>query len=159
MSCVGDDGVVGVFVCPIPSGVVSMLQPTFRPIISVIRVTPDRSCVEVNLDMEGLVASGFGNVIGDDTMRAAGVATCEAVDRLLPDGYELSLAWVELFKRTDDTGEGHAVINVAVELRTLGRAHPETLLGAALVHHDVEVAAVRATLDGLTRRLAPAILS
>lgn len=55
-------------------------------------------------------------------------------------------------KRIERDGEPD-VINSAVTLTVAGESHSENLLGAAYVRHDPEVAAVRATLDGLTRRL------
>ena len=126
-----------------------MLEPTFRPLITIIRLTPDRSSVEVALDLDGRQAVGFGDIVGDDSLRAACEGTVAAVQSLLPAHLELALAWFELRRRD----EGQDVINSAVSLQVSGRAQPEELLGAAYVRGDVEVAAVRATLDGLTRRL------
>lgn len=131
-----------------------MFDLTFRPLISVIRVTPDRQSVEVNLDLDGREANGFGEVVGGDTVTAACEAACAAVRRLLPEQVEVRLRWAERFDRRD---EDMAVITSAVEFTTPDARRPQVLLGAAVVHGDEEVAAVRATLDGLTRRLAPAM--
>lgn len=129
-----------------------MYDLSFRPLISVIRVTPDRSTVEVNLDMDGREATGFGDVEDGDTVTAACEAACAAVRRLLPDNTLLRLIWAERLPRQE---VDMAVINSAVEFAPAGSRRPQVLLGAAVVHGDDEVAAVRATLDGLTRRLAP----
>lgn len=126
-----------------------MLEPTFRPIISVIRVTPDRSSVEVALDLDGRQATGYAEIADDDSTRAACLGTIAAVQGLLPESLQLSLEWVDVIDRDADT----ALVNAAVRLRTTGGADDEVLLGAALVRGDADVAAVRATLDGLTRRL------
>lgn len=136
-----------------------MLDPTFRPIISIIRITPDRSCVEVSLELEGRVVSGFADIHGADAISAAAEATCAAVCKLLPEGYDVALAWANTFKQSEDATEPVAVVNVAVGLTWPDRANVEPLLGAALVHGDTEVATVRATLDGLTRRLGPVLLT
>lgn len=128
-----------------------MLEPTFRPLITIIRLTPDRSMVEVSLDFEGRVANGCGDIVGDDSMRAACWGTVDAVQRLLPPALDIELEWCQ---RVERAGEPD-VINSAVRLVTDG-SPPQTehLIGAAFVRHDADVAAVRATLDGLTRRLA-----
>lgn len=127
-----------------------MFEPTFRPLITVIRVTPDNSCVEVTLEMEARVSTGFGDVRDDDLLRAAGEGTCAAV-RKLTDDHVIELDWIRRFTPEGDV-DGPAVVNSAVTLRRPGGA-TETLLGAAIQHHDLAVAGVRATMDGLTRRL------
>lgn len=126
-----------------------VLEPTFRPLITIIRLTPDRSSVEVALDMDGRLATGFGDVTDDDTMRAACLGTISAVQGLLPATLNLTLDWYHVVER----GEEPSVVNSAVSLQVDGARRPEQLIGAAYVRHDLEVAAVRATLDGLTRRL------
>jgi hypothetical protein len=126
-----------------------VLEPTFRPLITIIRLTPDRSSVEVALDMDGRLATGFGTITDDDSMGAACRGTIAAVQGLLPDQLSLELEWYQMVDRGDEA----AVVNSAVSLRVEGNSRVEHLIGAAYVRHDVDVAAVRATLDGLTRRL------
>ena len=126
-----------------------MLEPTFRPLITIIRLTPDRSSVEVALDLDGRLATGFGDIIDDDSLSAACRGTIAAVQGLLPDHLELSLEWCSRVDRDQESD----VINAAVSLTTQGSSKVEHLIGAAYVRHDPDVAAVRATLDGLTRRL------
>ncbi len=128
---------------------VPMLEPTFRPLITIIRMTPDRSSVEVALDMDGRMATGFGEIQDDDSMRAACLGTIAAVQGLLPPALQLALEWYQVVER----GEDAAVVNSAVALDVEGAKRTEHLIGAAYVRHDPDVAAVRATLDGLTRRL------
>ncbi|HUG86053.1 MAG TPA: hypothetical protein VMM13_15930 [Euzebya sp.] len=128
-----------------------MLEPTFRPLITIIRLTPDRSFVEVSLDMDGRLATGFGDIVEDDSMAAACRGTIDAVQRLLPPALKLELDWCHRVA----LGHQDDVINSAVTLTTnADRSHQEHLIGAAYVRHDPDIAAVRATLDGLTRRLA-----
>lgn len=128
----------------------AVLEPTFRPLITIIRMTPDRSSVEVVLDLDGRTATGVGTIAIDDILTAACQGTVTAVQSLLPGHMQLQLDWCERVVR----GEGAPdVINSAVTLSVEGSSRPEHLIGAAFVRHDVEVAAVRATLDGLTRRL------
>jgi hypothetical protein len=126
-----------------------VLEPTFRPLITVIRITPDRSTVEVALDLDGRVATGFADVEDDDSTTAACRGTIAAVQTLLPDHLQLELEWCQKSDRPDGT----STITSAVVLHVHGGARTEHLLGAAFVRHDPDVAAVRATLDGLTRRL------
>lgn len=134
-----------------------MYEPTFRPIINVVRVTPDASCVEVVLDHDGRVASGFGDVTGVDMLTAAALGTCEAVDRLVPDGFAVTLQWVRLLEVPDVPLGQSSVVTSAVGVQRADGA--DLLVGSALVHHDPVVAAVRATLDGMTRRLALALFT
>ncbi len=129
--------------------IVYVLEPTFRPLITIIRLTPDRSLVEVALDMDGRLATGYGTIEEDDSMEAACRGTIAAVQNLLPAQLELELEWYQLIERGDES----SVVNAGVSLSTAGSDRKEHLIGAAYVRHDLEVAAVRATLDGLTRRL------
>lgn len=126
-----------------------MLEPTFRPLITVIRLTPDRSSVEVVLDLEGRSVTGFGQIVDDDSMRAACEGTIAAVQTLLPDHMRLELEWYQQLDRGDEPD----VINSAVMLHADGLSEAEHLVGAVYVRHDPDVAAVRATLDGMKRRL------
>ncbi|CAN5383949.1 hypothetical protein BH23ACT9_BH23ACT9_05120 [soil metagenome] len=126
-----------------------MLEPTFRPLITIIRLTPDRSLVEVALDLDGRLATGFADIVDDNSLLAACKGTVAAAQGLLPEHMVLTMDWA---KRIERDGEPD-VINSAVTLTVAGESHSENLLGAAYVRHDPEVAAVRATLDGLTRRL------
>jgi hypothetical protein len=128
----------------------SMLEPTFRPLITIIRLTPDRTVVEVSLDLDGRLATGFGDIVDDDSLSAACSASVIAVQSLLPASLTLSFDWCQLIARGDDA----AIVNSAVSLDVAGASRTEHLIGAAYVRHDPDVAAVRATLDGLTRRLA-----
>jgi hypothetical protein len=125
-----------------------VLEPTFRPLITIIRLTPDRSSVEVALDMDGRMATGFGDIVDDDSLTAACVGTIAAVQSLLPEHLTLELEWCHKIQGGDD----QTVINSAVALHVRDD-RTEHLIGAAYVRHDADVAAVRATLDGLTRRL------
>lgn len=126
-----------------------VLEPTFRPLITVIRLTPDRSSVEVVLDLEGRKVTGVGHIRDDDSMRAACEGTIAAVLTLLPDHMRLELEWYHLL----DRGDQPDVVNSAVVLSAGADHKPEHLVGAAYVRHDPDVAAVRATLDGMKRRL------
>jgi hypothetical protein len=126
-----------------------VLEPTFRPVITVIRITPDRVTVQVSLDLEGRMASGVGEVAGTDTVTAACTGTVAAVQRLLPAHMRVAHEWAQVV----DGPDGQQVVNAATRLDVDGTERTEHLLGAAYVRHDVDVAAVRATLDGLTRRL------
>lgn len=130
-----------------------MLEPTFRPLITIIRLTPDRSLVEVSLEMEGRLVTGFGEILEDDSLAGACRGAIDAVHTLLPPHMRLELDWCQRLVRDD----GPDVINSAVTL-TVGTDQQEHLIGAAYVRHDADVAAVRATLDGLTRRLAAHLL-
>lgn len=133
-----------------------VLEPTFRPLITILRLTPDRSFVEVSLDMDGRLATGCGDIVDDDSLAAACRGTVDAVQRLLPSVLHIELDWCHRLA----LGEQDDVINSAVTLTTDGDPpQQEHLIGAAYVRHDPEVAAVRATLDGLTRRLAAYLFS
>lgn len=128
-----------------------VLEPTFRPLITIIRLTPDRSFVEVSLDMDGRLATGCGDIVDDDSLAAACRGTVDAVQGLLPSALHIELDWCHRLHR----GAGNDVVNSGVTLTTdEEQTRQEHLIGAAYVHHDPDVAAVRATLDGLTRRLA-----
>lgn len=133
-----------------------MYDTSFRPIISVIRLTPDNSLVEVTLEMDERLSTGVGDITDEDVVAAAGQATCVAVGKLLPQGHQVTLQWARRFAPDEEGGQ--AVINCAVHYSSPARPDGETLLGAALIHHDQSVAAVRATLNGLTRRLGPLLL-
>ena len=129
----------------------AVLEPTFRPLITIIRLTPDRSLVEVSLDLEGRMATGYGEIVDNDSLVAACRGTIHAVQGLLPGYMRIQLDWCQRLDRPDPEPD---VINSAVTLTVEGELRPEHLIGAAFVRHDADVAAVRATLDGLSRRLA-----
>ncbi|WP_370327161.1 hypothetical protein [Euzebya sp.] len=120
----------------------------FRPLVTVVRVWPDLDAVEVVLEDGGRSATGEVAVEGDDLLAAAGRATCSAVSQLLVLGTEVTLRWVE---EHPDTPVRRALINVGVDVTTGEDA--EELLGSAFVRNDPQVAAVRAVLHALARRV------
>lgn len=127
-----------------------MSETHFRPLITVVRRAPDDSEVEVTLDLDGWIADGVARVEDGQVTAAAARATCTAVNQLLPDGVEVDLATAE---QVEGAGLDHPVVLVGVRLLLEGDRVGGELLGAAYVRGDPQVATVRATLDGLTRRL------
>lgn len=128
-----------------------MSEPTFRPVISVVRRAPDDTVMEVTLDLDGWIADGTAEVEEGDLLTAAGAAACEAVSSLLPEGVEVRLESVQLMSGAQWSRD---VVMASVSLHVEGERVGEELIGAAFVRTDHQVAAVRATLDGLTRRLS-----
>ena len=128
-----------------------MRELVFRPLISVVRVSPEQEIIEVTLDLEGWIADGTAVATsGESPLWTAGRATCEAVSRMLPEGTEVSVEWLEYLPSSAQRPDG-VVLSVT---RVHGEDEDDRLIGAAFVRSNVQVAAVRATLDGLTRRLA-----
>lgn len=127
-------------------------EEQFRPLIAVVRRSPDEAILEVTLDHDGWVVDGLAEVADGDLTDAAGRATCMAVNALLTSRAEVRLERIAHLPSSSVTKE---VVLAAVRLVLDGEPAAEQLLGAAFVRHDVQVAAVRATLDALTRRLAP----
>lgn len=125
----------------------------FRPLITVVRPSGDGRSVEVTLDLDGWIADASAPVEEGRALAAACRATCAAVTQLVPDGVVVSFAACELLE-----GEpwGGGMVLASVVLRH-GDRPEEALLGAAWVRSDPQVAAVRATLDGLTRRLGAVV--
>ncbi|WP_341253557.1 hypothetical protein [Euzebya pacifica] len=129
-----------------------MNGPVFRPVISVVRPAPDGRSIEVTLDLDGWIADAVADVEDDDLLGAACRATCVAVAQFLPGSVQVEIAFVQ---HLHEQGEGPEVVLVGVELVDAGPDGPEELLGVCRVRHDRQVAAVRATLDALGRRLSP----
>lgn len=128
----------------------TVVETPFRPLITIVRVTPDERQVEVTLDMDGRLSTGRADVDDRGSLSTAGVATCSAVEQMMPPGVGLTLAW----SRHLEAEEGRRALLLASVVVVAPSGEPEELLGAAFVRNDLHVAAVRATLDGLTRRLA-----
>ncbi|WP_108664264.1 hypothetical protein [Euzebya rosea] len=127
--------------------------PVFRPVISVVRPAPDGRSIEVTLDLDGWIADAVAEVDDDDGLLVAACrATCVAVAQFLPGSVHVEIAFVQ---HLQEQGDGPEVVLVGVELIDAGPDGPEELLGVCRVRHDLQVAAVRATLDALGRRLSP----
>lgn len=129
--------------------------PLFRPLISSVRLAPDRASIEVTLELGDRIAVGRAPVVDGDTLTAAGRATTAAVNQMTPPGIVVTLSWCRQVPGAD---AHRTVVNSSVRLssshsRSAGD-RGEELLGAVFVRTDPQVAAVRATLDGLTRRVA-----
>lgn len=125
----------------------------FRPIITVVRRAPDESELEVTLDLDGWIADGVAMVgPGGNAIEAACRATCLAVNGFLPAGVEVVFGQAQHLQGDRWARE---IVFSTVVLRDGGDERDDELLGAAFVRSDPQVAAVRATLDGLARRLAP----
>lgn len=125
-------------------------SPTFRPLIAVVRPSADESSVEVTLDQEGWIADASAPVEGGDLMTAACRATCAAVNSMMPRFVHIEFIAAE---HVTSQAFGRELVIASVNVMDDGRLVDE-LLGAAYVRTDLQVAAARATLDGLTRRLA-----
>lgn len=125
----------------------------FRPIITVVRRAPDESELEVTLDLDGWIADGVA-VVGSEggAIEAACRATCAAVNGFLPAGVEVVFGQAQHLQGDRWARE---IVFSTVVLRDGDDERHDELLGAAFVRSDPQVAAVRATLDGLARRLAP----
>lgn len=108
--------------------------------------------LEVTLDLGGWIADGVAIVEGEDAVEAACRATCTAVNGFLPPGVEVVFGSAQHLRGEEWARE---MVFVTVLLRDGDDGRDDELLGAAFVRSDPQVAAVRATLDGLTRRLAP----
>lgn len=105
--------------------------------------------VEVILDFRGRQAVGQCAVTGTtDLSTASATATLRALDAFAPDGVEFRLDWCGLVAPSQQLSP--AVVVLASLIRD-GVPLPQA--GAAIVHHDVQVASVRAALDALNRRL------
>lgn len=129
-----------------------MTDPLFRPVITVVRPSPDASVIEVTLDMNGWIADGVAEVTDEDLLLAACEATCDAVNRFLPEGTTVSITFA---RHLDGPEVPRPVVLTSVVFDDGGAPPEEELLGAAWVRSDLQVAGVRATLDGLSRRLSP----
>ena len=126
----------------------------FRPIITVVRRAPDESELEVTLDLDGWIADGVSVVApGGSAIEAACRATCQAVNGFLPAGIEVVFGQAQHLQ--GDRWAREIVFSTVVLRDGDDDQRHDELLGAAFVRSDPQVAAVRATLDGLSRRLAP----
>jgi hypothetical protein len=107
--------------------------------------------VEVTLSWGKDWSSGnySGPLTEHGLIHAAAAATLDALHGLLPPTVRFELRWVGLVT-AEDPGS-HEIINVLVSLDA-GRGE-EIYIGATLTRNDPRVAAVRATLDGINRRL------
>ena len=152
----------------------------FRPLIADVHVATAQHEVLVTLDLEGWVTTGAAPLPPGDPLpsdgplpsadagspegagssqddgssgaavtEAAARATLGALRDLVPDGVRLALVGVEEVPRR---GEVPRSVLAAVRL-TAQDGHDELLLGAVVVRAAAAVAAVRATLDALNRRL------
>jgi hypothetical protein len=125
-----------------------------RPIFA--GMTVDRgdldAAVEVALEYGArrLTGRAEGLATRHAALRTAAAAALAAVRELVPADTRLQLEWLEV---VDPTNPGRpAVVQAAVTWLT--RTGEETYLGSAFVRNDLRVAAVRATLDAINRRLA-----
>jgi hypothetical protein len=78
--------------------------------------------------------------------RAVAQATLKAVERLLDDSARLELEYVDV----SQSGHGRTVL---VSLTLITERGVERLAGSAVVRDDESAAVVRATLDGVNRRI------
>lgn len=125
-------------------------QHPFRPLIADIHVAAVQHAVLVTLDLEGWVTSGSAPLHDDaDVAWAAATATLAALGELVPEGIDLELLGVEA--RVEAGGVPAAVL--AAVRCTTADGHEDLLLGAVVIRAEASVAAVRATLDALNRRL------
>ena len=122
--------------------------PVFRPVITAVRPAPDASSVQVTLDLDGWIADAVEDVTDGDLLGAACRATCSAVAQFLPGSVGVEVAFAQHLQDQE-------VVLVGVEMTDSGPDGPEQLLGVCRIRHDLPVAAVRATLDALGRRLSP----
>lgn len=117
-----------------------------RPILT--SVSGDDT-VRVVLEHRGRHHVGEGTVTSQRTLAAASAdATLRALDALTSPDVELRLDWCGVLDREE--GRSPAVVVYATAIVD-GVAMEYA--GAALVHHDLQVAAVRAALAALNRRL------
>lgn len=85
---------------------------------------------------------------GGGMVAAAATATLQALDALTPTTVEFRLGWCEVVEPGDDQPSAVVVYATAIV-----DGVPTQLAGAALVHHELQVAAVRAALNATNRRL------
>lgn len=116
-----------------------------RPILTSVS---GHDTVRVVLEYGDRQGVGECDVTGGERQVAAATATLRALDALTPATVELQLGWCEVVE--PGAGRPSAVV---VQATVTVSGVPTQLAGAALVHHDAQVAAVRAALDALNRRL------
>lgn len=112
-----------------------------------LRREREETKVVAELAWENQVVSGEAREEGASTVRLAALATVEAMNRLLPEGYRLSLEGIEVIHlRQNDA------IVVHVALLHLGRR--EDLAGSTFLvgRHPLEIGA-EAVLDAVQRRV------
>ncbi|MFN8184404.1 MAG: hypothetical protein U0R23_08285 [Candidatus Nanopelagicales bacterium] len=118
---------------------------TPRPALTAISVHHAGSTVIATalMSLHGTVLRGRAQA--DDRSSAVTLATLDALSPLLPEGTAIDHAQVLTI----------ADRQVAVTLVAFpgGQAHPEVLVGSALVKGDVEDALARSVLSALNRRL------
>lgn len=85
---------------------------------------------------------------GGGTVAAAAAATLQDLDALTTTTVEFRLGWWEVVEPGDDKPTA-----VVVRATATVDGVSTLLAGAALVHHEPQVAAVRAALDATNRRL------
>jgi hypothetical protein len=125
-----------------------MPNTLFRPLVTIVRARPDQTLVEVSLDDQGRHTAARIEVVDDDILLAAGQATCKAIARMLPPQARLRLSWIEAHPSSEER-RGYITASVIVgDIST-----EEELLGAAFIRTEPQVAAVRAVLDALPRRM------
>lgn len=130
-----------------------------RPTLESLTVNHGDKPEDTEVDVEVALSWGkdwssgqyAGPKADDGLVKAAAAATLDALHGLLPAGVLFELRWVGLVMA--DVPESHEIVNVLVSLTTPESTEEEVFVGATLARNDARVAAVRATLDGINRRL------
>lgn len=121
-------------------------EPESRPVLVSVS---GQEVVEVVLEHRGRRVVGSCPVAaGRELSVAAATATLRALDALTPDTVGFRLDWCD---RVGPGGQVPPAIVVLATLTVRGEARPQA--GVALVHHDEQVASVRAALDAMNRRV------
>lgn len=139
------------------AGLVEEPRPTLESLTVNRGEDPEDSEVDVDVTLAWGKDWSSGHYAGPKTanglVQAAAAATLDALHGLLPPNVDFELRWVGLVMADDP--DSHEIVNVLVSLddgKGKGKGD-EVYIGAALARNDARVAAVRATLDGINRRL------
>lgn len=126
-----------------------------RPALATLAVRPsdfsDDTVIEVVLVWEGRWSTGRAVTrSSDDVAEAAAQAAVESIGGFLPHGWRATLDLLDV-RQLSTSRAPVTIANVVVSCT--GDDGTETYVGAALVRSDPRVAAVRATLAAMNRRL------
>jgi hypothetical protein len=117
-----------------------------RPVLVAVS---GRDIVRVTLEHRGRQYIGESRVTEErGRLAASAAATLQALEALTPRGVDFRLDWCGV---VDPGGGVAAAVVVFATVTVAGVPMPQT--GAAVIHQDVQVAAVRAALDAMNRRL------
>lgn len=121
-------------------------EPGSRPVLGSVS---GEDIVEVRLEHGGRQVIGECAVTDTiDLGTASATATLRALDALTPEGVVFRLDWCGVVAPNDEVSPAVVVL---ASLILDGAPLPQA--GAAIIHHDKQVAAVRAALDAMNRRL------